>query len=198
MKILKYKKFVGLHIVCKKCGRNVELTQDTYKGCTHPIEKQCYKGLFRINGKRKTKDLKSREYDGAIKELLYWKDEVTNPSKFKVPEPKKEVKCELFIDSILMFSDWLENIDVPRHEQKKRSSKYIKETVEYINRLRDFLKSIGCNMNKLTIYKVDRFLVGKYYEHLESTIKNVATFNHNTRALKNFFKFIINEKEYLN
>jgi integrase len=38
-------------------------------------------------------------------------------------------------------------------------------------------------------------MLGKYYEHLENTIKSNATFNHNLRALKNFYNFLINEKE---
>lgn len=35
-------------------------------------------------------------------------------------------------------------------------------------------------------------LVG-FYEHLEKTIKSPATFNHNLRALKNFYNFLVNE-----
>ena len=58
MKKLKYKKFQGLHIVCKKCGKQIEVSNVEYKGCNHPIEKQRYKAVIKINGGRKTKDLK--------------------------------------------------------------------------------------------------------------------------------------------
>jgi integrase len=51
-------------------------------------------------------------------------------------------------------------------------------------------------MDKLPIYKVDKFLVGKYYEHIETTTKSAASFNHNLRALKSFYNFLINIKEY--
>ncbi len=196
MKLLKYKKFTGLHIVCKKCNRNIEVSNVVYKGCEHPIEKQKYKALFRIDGVRKTKDLKSREYDDAIKELLAWKDELANPIKFKTTVAKKGGDSELLIDCIYMFSDWLENIDVPRQEQKHRSAKHIKETVLYLTRFSNFLKKNGYNLNKLTVYEVDKHAIGKYYEHLEKTIEKATTFNHNIRALKNFFNFIQNEKQF--
>lgn len=195
--LLKFNKFDGLHIVCKGCNRNIELTQTPYKGCFHPIEKQRYKGLYKVRGQRKTRDLKSRDYDEAIKELLDWKGELANHLKFKLPEAPKEVKCELFTDCILLFSDWMENIDVPRQEKKIRSPKYIKETVEYVNRLGVFLENNGYNLNKLTIHEIDKFAIGKYCDYLDINVPNHATFNHNIKALKSFYNCLINEKGYL-
>ena len=197
MKILKYKKFVGLHIVCKKCNRHVEVSQSQYKGCSHPIDKQKYKAIIKSNGVRKTRDLKALDYDDAIKELLEFKHELSNPIKLKVTEPKVEVQFELFTDFILMYSDWLENIDVPKYEQKIRTSKYIKETVGYVVKLGEFLKCNGYDLNKLTIFEVNKFMLGSYYEHLENKIKSPSTFNHTIRAIKNFYNFLINEKELL-
>ena len=69
MKLLKYKKFAGLHIVCKKCSKHIEISQDAYKGCKHPIERQRYKAIVSIRGQRKTRDLKSLEYNEAINEI---------------------------------------------------------------------------------------------------------------------------------
>lgn len=195
MKILKYKKFMGLHIVCKKCNKLIEVSQAAYKGCSHPIDKQKYKAIIKQNGVRKTRDLKASEYDSAIAELLEFKYELSNPLKLKIVKEKVEVQYDLFTDFLFMYSDWLENVDVPRHEQKIRSAKYIKETVGYIVKLKDFLKDDGQDLKKLTIYQVNKFMLGKYYEHLENTIKSNATFNHNLRALKNFYNFLINEKE---
>ena len=195
MKTLKYKTFTGLHIVCKKCNRHIEVSQTPYKGCNHPLERQKYKAVLKANGGRKTRDLRSLDYDEAIKELLAFKDELSNPIKLKIVEEKVEVQYDLFTDFVFMFGDFLENVDVPRHEQKIRSAKYIKETVGYIIKLKDFLKANGQDLKKLTIFQVDKYMLGKYYEYLESTIKSNATFNHNLRALKNFYNFLINEKE---
>lgn len=195
MKTLKYKKFTGLHIVCKKCNKLIEVTSIPYKGCNHPYDRQKYKAIIKLNGVRKTRDLRSVGYDDAIKELLDFKSELSNPIQLINLNVQPEIKFELFTDFMFMYGDWLENVDVPRHEQKVRSAKYIKETIGYINKFGVFLNSIGCNLDKVTIYQIDKYMIGKYYEYLEETIKSNATFNHNIRALKNFYNFLTIEKE---
>ncbi|AXG73848.1 hypothetical protein DVK85_06185 [Flavobacterium arcticum] len=197
MKLLKYKKFTGLHIVCKKCNKLVEVSQTPYKGCKHPIDRQKYKAIVKINGGRKTRDLNAVEYNDAVKELLEFKDELSSPIKFEIPTSKVEVEFTLLTDFIIMYSDWLENVDVPKYEQKLRSTKYIKETVGYVMKFIEFLKRNGLDLEKLTIYQIDKFLLGDFYEHLETKIKSPATFNHNLRAIKNFYNFLVNEKELL-
>lgn len=197
MKILKFKKFTGLHVVCKKCNKNVEVSSNPYKGCNHPIERQKYKAIVKINGARKTKDLNATEYNDAVKELLEFKHELSNPMNFKITETNVEVKYELLTDLIIMFSDWLENVDVPKYEQRIRTQKYIKETIGYLLKFSKFLQGKGYDLEKLTIYQVNKFMLGEFYEHLESTIVSPSTFNHNLRAIKNFFNFLINEKELL-
>lgn len=195
MKTLKYKKFTGLHIVCKKCNRHIEVSQTPYKGCNHPLERQKYKAIIKANGSRKTRDLRSLDYDEAIKELLEFKSELTNPIKLIKLNAQPEIIFELFTDFMFMYGDWLENVDVPRHEQKVRSAKYIKETIGYINKLGGFLMKNGYDLKNLTIYQIDKHMLGKYYEYLEQTIKSNATFNHNIRALKSFYNFLTSEKQ---
>lgn len=197
MKKLKYKKFQGLHIVCKKCGKQIEVSNDEYKGCNHPIEKQRYKAVIRVNGSRKTKDLKSFEYDEAIKELLEFKEELENPISIIIPKQQKVVKHDLLKDCVFMFGDWLENVDVPKHEQKVRTDKYIKECIGYVQRMVDFIGSSGYNLSKFTIYEMNKFIVGEYVEYLMKLTNKATTYNHNIRALKNFYNFLINEKEYV-
>ncbi|SDX60274.1 tyrosine-type recombinase/integrase [Flavobacterium degerlachei] len=196
MKILKYKKFTGLHIVCKKCNKLIEVSQDTYKGCKHPIDRQKYKAILRQDGSRKTRDLKALEYDDAIKELLEFKHELSNPIRFSVKVPKVEVKIELLKDCIMMFADWLENVDVPRHQQRPRSSGYITTTVQYIVRFSKFLENNKFDLNKFKIYDLNDAIVGKYYDYLDETCKMASTHNHNTKALKNFNNFLINHKGF--
>ena len=153
MKILKYKKFVGLHVICKKCGKIIELNQEPYKGCNHPIERQRYKAVVKFNGVRRTRDLKSLDYNAAIKELLDFKDELKNPYFLSIEEVSDHNNY-FFNDFIMMFSDWLENIDVPRHEHKQRSSKHIKETVRYIQKLGRFIKSKGYETSTLKMTNI--------------------------------------------
>jgi len=206
MKKLEYKKFKGLHIVCKGCGKSIEINQSEYKGCKHPIEKQKYKAVLRQNGVRKTKDLKALEYDDAIKELLDFKHELSNPIKLITPKKLKEtqplsnkndeVKHEKFIDCVMMYSDYLENVDVPFFEQRTRSRAYIRDTIGYILKFRDYLENQGYNSDKVTIYQIDKNIVGTYFENLFKNTKSDATYNHHIRTLKSFYKFLIEKKGY--
>jgi integrase len=196
MKLLKYKKFAGLHIVCKKCSRYIEVSQNPYKGCNHPIERQKYKVVLKVNGGRKTRDLKALDYDEAIKELLAFKDELTNPFKFITTEPKVDTKPELLTDCVMMYSDWLENVDVPKHKQRIRSNDYVKTTVRYILNFTDFLK-VKTKLETFKIYDLNDDIIGTYYEYLEEVCKTPSTYNHNSKALKNFNNFLIDTKGYL-
>lgn len=197
MKILKYKKFSGLHIVCKKCNRHIEVSQTQYKGCNHPLDRQKYKAILKANGGRKTRDLKSLDYDEAIKELLEFKNELSNPFKLITPTPIVEVKPELLTECVMMYSDWLENIDVPKHQRVLRSKGYVKSTIRYVLNFTDFLQANKVNLNTFKIYDLSDAIVGKYYEHLEPLCKSPSTHNHNVKAMKNFNSFLIDKKGYL-
>ncbi len=197
MKLLKYKKFAGLHIVCKKCGRHIEVSQTPYNGCVHPLERQKYKAVLKANEGRKTRDLTSLDYDEAIKELLAFKDELSNPFKFITPEPKVEIKPELLKECVMMYTDYLQNIDIPKHLQVIRSNGYVKSTVRYVLNFTDFLQENKVNLNTFKIYDLTDEIVGKYYEHLEPLCKSASTHNHNIKALKNFNSYLIDKKGYL-
>lgn len=188
---------MGLHIVCKKCNKLIEVSQAAYKGCSHPIDRQKYKAIVKQKEVRKTRDLKSLDYDTAVKELLEFKDELANPFKFITSSPKEEVKPELLTDCVMMYSDWLENIDVPKHQQVIRSNGYIKSTVRYVLNFTDFLQANNVNLNKFKIYDLNDAIVGKFYENLELMGKSTSSFNHNTKALKNFNSYLIDKKGYL-
>lgn len=196
MKLLKYQKFKELHIVCKKCNKQIETSQSPYKGCNHPIERQQYKAIVNVNGGRKTRDLKATDYNDAIIELSEFKKELSNPFNFSLKTEKVEVTYDRFIDCIMMYSDYLENIDVPFFEQKIRTKEYIRDTISYIMKMKSFLDSNGYKTETLTIYQVDKKIVNFYFEELYKKCNSIATYNHNIRALKGFYKFLIEKKEY--
>ena len=196
MKTLKYKKFTGLHIVCKKCNKLIEVTSAPYKGCSHPFSRQKYKAIIKLNGGRKTRDLRSMEYDEAIMELLDFKNELLNPIKLSIAPKIVEDKPELLLDCIMMYSDWLENVDVPFFEKKPRTREYIRDTIGYVCKLKNYLDKQGYKTNTLTINQVDKSIVNKYFEELYKNSKSISTYNHNIRALKGFYKFLIVTKGY--
>lgn len=196
MKLLKYKKFAGLHIVCKKCGRNIELTQTLYNDCVHPLDRQKYKAILKVNGARKTRDFQTSDYDEAVKGVLDFKEELSNPFKFITPEPKVEIKPELLKECVMMYTDYLQNIDIPKHLQVIRSNGYVKSTVRYVLNFTDFLQDNKVNLNTFKIYDLTDEIVGKYYEYLEPLCKSASTHNHNIKALKNFNSYLIDKKGY--
>jgi len=77
---LEYQKFKGLIVFCNKCRRNIHHKQKGQK-CNHPIDKQVYKAVVRTGSgyERKTKILKSRDFDEAVKEFLEFKEQVKSP-----------------------------------------------------------------------------------------------------------------------
>jgi len=81
-----------------------------------------------------------------IKQLQAFKDELSNPFKFITTEPKVDTKPELLTDCIMMYSDWLENIDVPKHQQVIRSYGYVKSTIRYVLNFTDFLQANKTNL----------------------------------------------------
>jgi len=197
MRLLKYKKFKGLHIKCKGCGRNIEVTQTAFKGCNHPIEKQVYKGLFRINGVRTTKDLKSKEYIDAVAELIQWKKELDNPIKIIIHQQPKEPQIELLEDWIWVYSDWLQNVEVPFHEKKHRSEKYISGRISYLMKFKKFLETNHPKGGNILITEIDKNMFGKYYEFVGNSTSSAAGFNHTIKSVKYFFNFVIDEKKLL-
>lgn len=182
--------------MCKKCNKSIEINSDAYKGCNHPLEKQRYKAVIRIDGSRKTKDLSSKEYDDAVVELIAWKKELENPILISINKSEKNSNIELLEDCIFMFSDWLEGIGVPIHERKKRSEKHIKQTVKYITDFKVFLENNGFDINKHSVTKINKHLFGNFYEYLELNTKSPSTFNHQIKSVKAFFNFLVDVKNY--
>ena len=80
-KRLEYRPYKGLQIVCKCCTKAIHKSMNSYKGCSHPIDRQIYKAVIidPYSGNRKTRDLKSKDFDGAIIELLAFKRELECP-----------------------------------------------------------------------------------------------------------------------
>lgn len=196
MKLLKYQKFKELHIVCKKCNKQIQTSQSPYKGCNHPIERQRYKAIVNVNGGRKTRDLKAMDYNDAIIELAEFKKELSNPFNFGLKTEKVEVTYDRFIDCIMMYSDYLENVDVLFFQKKIRTKEYIRDTISYLIKFKFFLEKNGYKIADLTIFQVDIKIVDRYFEELSQSCKSNSTYNHNIRAMKGFYKFLIDIKKF--
>ena len=206
-KTLKYSKFPGLQIVCKKCQKALHVNSEDYNGCNHQpfLEKQVYKYIFQHNGERKTKNLSAKDYNEALLEIsnlqASLKEELKPKFQSEIIQTVEDARIneqenpDLLIDCIMYYLDYFQNIGVPKHEQRNRSKNYVKSISKYLNNYSDFFKSNGYDLDSLTVFEIDKFLFGKYYEHIDSTIKSAALYNHTIKALKGFYNFL-EEKEY--
>ena len=115
---LEYQKLNGLFVFCNKCKKNIHHNK---KGndCKHPINRQVYKAIVRIPDSgydRKTKVLKSRDFDKAMKEFLDFKEQVKNPILYE--QSNKNIQSQYLKDAIAMYIDYMQDEEVHHHMKK--------------------------------------------------------------------------------
>jgi len=196
-KELEYQKFKGLIVFCNKCKRNIH---NKHKGnkCDHPIDKQVYKAIVRIHGSgytRKTKILKSRNFDKAIKEFLEYKEQVQNP--ILNIQPDKKLKSQYLKDTIEMYIDYLHDVDIPHHLKKHLSESYIYGKEIALKNFIRFLNNNGISIKTFKLSSINDKLVGKYCEYVENKSESNYTYNDKIKALRTFYNFLIDEEDYL-
>ena len=193
---LYYKPFSGLQVFCTKC-RSVITKNSKDNGCNHPIEKQVYKANLIVpntGGKRKTKNLKSKNYDDAIIELLEFKKQIEQPELFVEED---EETPDTLVDSVLIYMDYMNDIDIPHHQKKYLDKNYIVTTN---GELKDFLffiqKHIDKDIENYKIKNINDNIVGKYCEYIDAKKQSYSTYKSRIKTLRTFFNFLISKKNY--
>jgi len=195
MNKLKYKPFPGLKIKCKKCNRLIHNQKTSSGNCAHPFESQVYKAVIDIpntGGDRKTRDLRAKDYEEAVLELLEFK-------KLVLKLPESEVKIELskpklLTECIAMYIDFISDEGIPEHRKKHNSKEHINQQVTVFKMFIKFLISIKNDINQFYVGDVDDFTIGGYHKYLEDNYSN-STYNHAIKAMRALFDFLI-EKKY--
>jgi site-specific recombinase XerD len=194
MESLKYEKVKGLSIVCNHCKSTIHVSHKPKKNCNHPPDKQRYRiVLKKPEGGRLVKVLQTRSLSVA-----------RNIAKEVVDSVKSSLQVEehnaLLLDDgnflawLMAYGDYLENIDVPRHRHKKRSDKYIKETLQSIKMFLVFCKDQGIAVNRLKVWGVNDELVGAYWESLEKRGNSNSTINRRIKDLRAFYNYLVEKK----
>src|ERR1035437_3727792 len=141
MKRLDYKPVSGLQIVCNKCCRAIHKSFEQYRDCKHPLESQAYKIVLQDpmnHGKRRTKNLTTKNLNDAVIELIRFKEEISIKAKVIVPIkegnsfPSKVIVpgntiSKLLLECFRMYMDNKTNINVPIHKQRNLTKNYLKE-----------------------------------------------------------------------
>jgi hypothetical protein len=96
-----------------------------------------------------------------------------------------------------VYSDWLENIDVPKH-LVIRSSGYVKSNCSLCSEFHGLFCEANerINLNKFKIYEDDA-IVSVSITNIWSHCKSTSTYNHNTKALKNFNSYLIDKEMFV-
>uniref|UniRef100_UPI003216EB07 phage integrase SAM-like domain-containing protein n=1 Tax=uncultured Draconibacterium sp. TaxID=1573823 RepID=UPI003216EB07 len=193
MKRLVYRKFKGLEIRCLKCGKTIHNNVSPYKNCKHPIENTAYRTIVFYNGKRITKTLVSRSYEGAVKELIDYRTDILNGI---IPNSPVHIKPQLLIDCMAMYLDYLADIDTPNHQKKHNSDGYLNSINSFFNKYKEFIKGKGIDINTLKITDINDHLIGEYYSFLLNRTTSAYTFNHHVKAMRSVYSFLIEKKGY--
>ena len=199
-KMLEYRKYSGLKILCKKCGFEIQnITGDGLKtDCKHPLEFQIYKAVLIEpgSGKKKTRNLKSLDYDGAVRELILFKEELANPIPHALLQVKKVEMPMGLVKCITIYLDYLSGVGVLEHEKRERSKMYIDNMGRYCAHFVKFLKFKKINTNTIRIDELTGELVAEYFKHVETKTESNSTFNDSFKPLKGLYHFLIEKRNY--
>ncbi len=192
---LEFQKLKGIIVFCNKCSRNIH-HKNKGKKCNHPLDKQVYKAIVRtgIGNERKTKILEARDFRTAYSEFKDFEYQVKNPHLFQ--KAIKQEHPEILQETMVMYIDYMRDVDVPHHMKKYLSKSYIKSTEAHFHDFLRFAKSKGIDLDKYKIGSVDDIIVGKYCNYMENKGVSNYTYNGRIKAMRTFYKYLIDEVDY--
>lgn len=214
------RKFTGLHVHCRECGTLIDtgICKQTGRpiqkgGCPHP-DKHVFKAIVHIakskNG-RKAKILKSTTYEGAIKELLAFKESLKEKELAEniaaietigiTPDIKERGRTNRDRPTTLhhcmaRYVGYLHGDPeiVPVFKRKKRSKGHLEDVERTFLRLMTALKRTGRKVSELHIDDINDELIGEFYEYLTETLKlGNAGYNRALTNLTTFYNYLISE-----
>lgn len=205
------KKYQGLFIYCSECKKYFSWTQKSTKtdnGKTKQIEPECgkekvkysncksfhkhkYKARYHIPGSNKnivSKTFDTTKYDEAVEQAVAFKrDFKTEITTFNTAQNQTSISTYLF-DAQITYLDFLDNIDVAEHEQKKRSEKHIKEQYTCLELFNEALTANFVNKKIIGLHKLTNKHVGHFHKYLlEEKEYSNKTYNNKMSAVKSFF-----------
>lgn len=204
--IPKSKKWKGLTVYCYKCNTNVsEICKETGK----PL-KRCPFGSMHVfktyvhvpgtKNKRKTKKLKSRELDEAIKEAMEFEKEVkqeTYKVPFVVDMGQKRLEngniAPLLINGFARYIGVLNNENVPFHRQEEKSPDYIKDIERAFGCFLKSQKKNNIDVSLLRATQLDDFMMGYFYKELLDNNYSPRTINKYLGHLTTFLSWHMDE-----
>ena len=208
------KKWPGLTIWCGKCKSTVfdicKSTNKPLKNC-HSGENHSFKVYSSVPGTkntRKTKNLKTRNYEEAVQEAIQFHKEVKNklPEQnlnFRFQQPKEQHNFQpslstdspkLFLESIAKYIAQLRGENVPKHLKVERTEDYLKDVERHFERMVLALQEAGIDTHILSVTQVNDHIVGVIYNYLLEVKKySNRTFNKAIGYYSSFISWYIDE-----
>ncbi|WP_346881263.1 hypothetical protein [uncultured Algibacter sp.] len=194
-----------------RCG----LTKVKLSSCKN-LEKHRYK--VRIN-LPKTKRKRSRVFDvlsyqDAVVESVKFETEVLSflskntenglkkafkltsvDNKKGVPSSSSPIKSKFLryhlLDLEMRYLDYLDNVDVPAHKRRERSSKYINAIQKDIKLFNDVLTMNNIDVEKIYIDEITDEHVGYFHSYILTITQSGSTYNKKISSLKTMFAWSI-------
>lgn len=144
------------------------------------------------NGVKVSKVLDTNKYEEAVIKTVEFKQEIIKEILSITPESDTTGNSGYLHDAQIRYLEFLENIDVPEHQQVKRSEKHIGEQFKCLKLFNESLQKNNVNKKSIPIHKISDTHVGYFHNFLLKD-KEYAnkTYNNKVSALKSFMEWAI-------
>jgi integrase len=206
------KRVKGLVVYCNKCRTNIttgicKTTGKPVKQCPHG-DKHVFKIYLHVKGtqnERRTKNLKTRDVNEAIKQAIDFEREARGnnyPKEIsnKVGRTREKVLRQGMPDNILKamarYVGFLHNDPeiVPGFISKERSLKHVEDVERNFKYFVMSLRKNGCNPDSFSLREIDEQVIGKFHEYMANELKlSNSSFNRAITELKSLYNYLINQ-----
>ncbi len=206
LKIPKNDRVKGLYTYCNKCknfttNRKCGNNQKSISSCKSK-EKHVYKLLFISSTEsgriKRTKNLVTRDFEDAKKQAIDFHQEL-KATNFGVKQVKKQVqsKPRLLIECMAMYLGYMENKNLPEHQKRQRTRKYLKEVERVLRYFCEALVYAGYTPKSLRVDQVTQKIVGNIHEYILNKKKwSNSTYNKMMSAYNQFYNWLIENRDY--
>jgi integrase len=207
----------GLIIFCNKCNKAFSWTKKSEKDlegktiikepvCGKDKTKFSYCQFFKMHrfkvkvfipgsgGKYRTKNLNITNYSQAVSAAISFEKEVKLSYHNLNSSLKIYGKEILLLEAQAEYKNYLLNVNVPAHQKRERTKKYIKEIEYCLNLFNKALTENRVNISKLKVNSVKDGHIGIFHTYLlEKMSYSAVSYNNKMQYLKSFFTWSIQE-----